>query len=485
MENLEGGRNMEKDTLTHVEAPVTQASDTDPGTAAGPATAPPDVQTPLEGASSGVNVGQESPGPGENEEMENMSVLISNLSAEADGQRPEVSPVDATVQGPNTLRNAGRKGSRKGRNRKQTKIVYLPWPLTLQTRASSAAPVLRRSHVLGALASAVPRDSEVGGDREQGEDEGSENTSTLTEPQVEHANAIWPAASAVQPCLVAPLAADEGLNPRQKNNRKGRNKKNKKIMASPWPLTVHAWASYTNLAQAHSALARDESLAEKGVDGGHPSQGPEGEARKVSAKTPYQSTLGEAPDSAEDLEQGSWEKRESLSADSMRNRRTSRRADSKRKEKGVLACPWPLTVQAWASFRAADEVQTHLQGRSSAASRRVNVGQKKQIQPETGEEEIKSTPPVSKAEQALEPRQDWRSTERCQGDHDFWECTVRNFARQTDRCYCGERCSKEQREALTSTKAHTHISTSVMGMRGPEREKAETQGVWMSKWGGF
>ncbi|XP_027463303.1 uncharacterized protein LOC113930297 [Zalophus californianus] len=513
---------MEKDILTHVEAPVTQASDTDPGTLAAQATAQPEVQIPLEGAllaaSSGENVGQQSPGPGENEEMENRSVLILSLSTGADGQCPDLGPVDAALQGSNTWGNAGRKGSRKRRNRKQTKIVYLPWPLTLQTRASSAAPVLGQSRVLGALGSADTGDSEAGENRGQGEDEESENTSILTEPQEAPADALWPATSAVQPSLEeASLAADEGINTRQKKSRKGRNKKNKMIMASPWPLTVYAWASYTDPAQAQMASAGDKSLAKDGVDGRHQSQGPE----------------GEAPDSAEDLELVSWEEGESLSADSMGDGGTSRHTKSNRKEKSVLACPWPLTVQAWASFGAADEVQTHLQGKSSAASMEEDVGQKNKPQLENSEEETKSTPPwparlqagasfsatapgqvsfegapsqdlqsqasqtgrrsqereeeqvQSKAEQTLEAGQGWRSTKRHPGDQDFWECTVMNFAKKVDCCYCGELCSQEQMEALTLTKAHTHISTSVMGMQGPEKERAESQAVWMGKWEGF
>ncbi|XP_019660258.1 uncharacterized protein LOC109490362 [Ailuropoda melanoleuca] len=529
---------MEKDILTHVDAPVTQASDTDPDTEAAQARALREAQTPLEGpplaASSGVNVGQESTGPGENKEMENVSVLSSSLSAEVDGQCADAGQVGAALRGPDTLGNAGRKGSRKRRNRKQTKIVYFPWPLTLQTRASSAAPVLGRSRVLGALVFADSRDSEVGESGEQGEDEESENASILTEkPQEEPAEALWPATSAVQASLEeASPAADEAINPGQKKSRKGRNKKNKKIMASPWPLTVQAWASHTDPAQAQTASAGDESLAKDRVDGGNQSQGPKSEADNASAETPYESAQEEAPDLADDLEQASWEEGESLSVDSMGDGRKSRHRKSDRKE-SVLACPWPLTVQAWASFRAADGVQTHLQGKASAASVGVDVGQKNQPQLENSEEETKSTPPWpvrvqagasfsatalgqasfegaasqdpqsqvsqtrrrsqgrkekqvrSKAEQTLEVSQGRKSTKKYPGDKDFWECTVINFARQVDCCYCGERCSQEQMEALTLTKAHPHINTSAMGMQGPERERAESQAVWMGEWGGF
>lgn len=78
----------------------------------------------------------------------------------------------------------------------------------------------------------------------------------------------------------------------------------------------------------------------------------------------------------------------------------------------------------------------------------------------------------------------WRHPERYLGNQDFWECTVMNFARQIN-CYLVEICSQEGMEALILNKVHTHISTLVIGMQGPEKERAESQRFWMGKWGEF
>ena len=152
-----------------------------------------------------------------------------------------------------------------------------------------------------------------------------------------------------------------------------------------------------------------------------------------------------------------------------------------RKDQSVLSPSWPLTVQAWTSFRAKDAVQTLLQGESSMASVRINKDQKNWPQVENGKEEAKPILPCpvrdqadasfaakalgqdsfegtsaledlfsklsqgrsgsqrgeesqvqGSAETSLEPSQDWRNTERCPGDKDLQECVVMNFARQVD-----------------------------------------------------
>ncbi|XP_077743450.1 uncharacterized protein LOC144307509 [Canis aureus] len=507
---------MEKDVVSHEEALVSQANNTDPGTAAAEAGPLPEAENPPEGApaaaSSGVDVGQESTGPGENEEMQDMSVVSMPPSVKADGGPcPEgvLVPGNVTPQGANPEGNAGKPGSGKRRNRKRSTIVYLPWPLTLQTRASSAAPVLGQTRILGSLSLADTEEEVVYETSEPGGDKEAENTAVLSQPQEAPADALWPAASPVEPPLEdASLAANEEINKGRKNRRKGRNKKNRRIMASPWPLTVQAWASVTGSDQAETASAGDSSLDNDGASvEEHKSQGPEGEEDNPSAEALYQSAQEEAPESSAHLEQASGEEGESLAADSEGDGEQSGHKRSTSKEKSVLAHPWPLTVQAWASFRAADSVQAQPQEESSAASIGVAVGQKKQPQLENSKEEAKSASPwpvraqasapfsesaqrqvslkrapsqdpqskVSQtrrgcqgrckeqvqgnAEQTVESGQEWRSTERYPEDQDFWECTVVNFARQVDCRYCGELCSQERMESLTVTKTHTHMGT--------------------------
>ncbi|XP_019282383.2 uncharacterized protein LOC109253667 [Panthera pardus] len=526
---------MEKDILTYMEPPMTQACDTDPATVAAPARAPPGLQTPLEGAvsaaSSGVHVGQESMEPGEYDEVEKMSVLSLGPSAEADAPHAGEVPGHAALQGTSSQGNTGKKTSRKRRNRKENKVVYLPWPLTLQTRASSAAPVLGQTRVTGALPIADTGVGAVYENREEREWDDKEKVPIATWPEKAHAGAPLPAESTAQASLEeASVAANEEIKGDQTGSHKGRNKKNKKVMASPWPLTVQAWVSFTGPGQMQMATAGASSFASDGVNAGPKSKGQKGEANKTSAGTPYQSAQDGAPGSAEGLGQASWEGA-SPPADSPENeeKRTAYKRRN-RKERSVSAGPWPLTVQAWVSFATADQVQTRPQGESSVASMGVNVGPRNWPQTEYSEEGAQAALPwpervqagapfpatapgqvllqghpsqdlhskvrqmcwrpqgregelvPSNPEQVREPCQGCRRTERHLRDQDFWECTVMNFARQVDCCYCGELCSQQRMEALTLTKAHTHISTSVMG---PEKERAKSQAVWMEKWGGF
>ena len=116
---------MEKDILAHMEALTTQANDAD--SAAAYTGAPPTIQTVLEDtnldASSGGNVGQESMGPREGDEVEKMSNLSLCQDMEAEAPQPQAAPDQAIWQRANIRGRIGKKNSRKRRNRKERKMV--------------------------------------------------------------------------------------------------------------------------------------------------------------------------------------------------------------------------------------------------------------------------------------------------------------------------------------------------------------------------
>ena len=260
---------MEKDILAHMEALTTQANDAD--SAAAYTGAPPAIQTVLEDAnldaSSGGNVGQESMGPRESDEVEKMSNLSLCLNTEAEAPQPQV------WLRTNTRGRIGKKDSRKRRNRKERKRVYFPCPLTLRTRASSAAPVLGHAPFLGPL---LEDDIEVSVEDEtweQRENSEGEKASILSQSQRAPAGARLPAASPTQSSAEwASLVDNQEIKVEQENSHKGRNEK-KKIMRSPWPLTVQAWASYMGpgpspTAPLPTAPAGASAVAEDGVNTG-------------------------------------------------------------------------------------------------------------------------------------------------------------------------------------------------------------------------
>lgn len=519
---------MEKDIVTHMDASKTQASSTD--SAAAPAGALPEVQSSLEdstlAASSGENVGQKSMGQGENDEMEKSSVFRMCPSVETASLCRRVTPGHAALQKANSRRNTGKKNSHKRRNRRKSEDVHLPWPL--QTRVSSAAPVLAQTGVVGALPVANTGVNVVHENREPTGNDEKKNVSVLTEPCKIPAGAVLPAANPVLPSPEGGSLADNGeIKLGKRNSQKGKNHEDKKIMATPWPLTVQAWASFTSSAQVQESFAGASSSNIDEVNVEHGSRGQKGEIAKRAVATLYQSTQASAPGSAVALGQASLDGTP-LAADSGINARKKRRWKRRnRKEKSDLAHPWPLTVQAWASFTTSGPVQTPLQDKSSA-SMVVNVGQDSWPQRENEEVTkfiipwpvmVQAGAPIlatvpgqastegapflqdmqtrrrpgwgvgeqvqSSAEQMVEPYQGWRHPERYLGHQNFWEYTVMNFARQVDYCYWREICSQERMQALTLNGAHTHISTSMMGMQGPERERAESHTVYMRRWEGF
>ncbi|KAB0407227.1 hypothetical protein E2I00_012348 [Balaenoptera physalus] len=504
---------MEEDLLAPMEALTTQERDTDP------AGAPPAVQTALEdatlAASSGENVGQESMGPRESDEMEKLSDLSLCLNVEGEAPCPQAAPNHAAQQEANSRGNVGKKSSRKGRNRKERKIVYFPWPLTLRTRASSAAAVLGNVCVTWPLPSESREVSVEHAAREQRRNSEMEETSVLTQPWEAPAGAPLPAASPAQPSPEGDsLVAKGETKVGKKNSRKRRNKYKKKIMASPWPLTVRVWAPYPDPGQLPTAPAAASEVADDGVDVGLRSGGPMDEKDTTSVVTSCHSAQG----------QGSL-KEVSFANDGGDVGKKSRCKTRNEKNKSVLSSPWPLTVQAWASFTNTGLVQTHWQGKSSKASIGMSMGQESWLQLEKSKEEAKSgfpwegasfpaTPPgqasfegapaledlhsklsqtrkmpkrededqvQGSAEKSLEPSQGCKDVERYSGDQDFWEYTEMNVAGQADCRDRGELCPQEKTEALTLTRADTHVCSSVVGTQGQERESAESETGWMEK----
>ena len=386
---------MEKDILAHMEALTTQAKDTD--SAAAYKGAPPAIQTVLEDAnldaSSGGNVGQESMGPREGDEVEKMSNLSLCQDMEAEAPRPQAAPDHAIGQRANIRGCTGKKNSRKRRNRKERKMVYLPCPLTLRTRASSAAPVLGHAPVLGPLLEDVSVEGETWEQRENGE---GKKASILSQSRMALAGALLPAASPTQSYAEwNSLVDNQEIKVGQENSHKGRNKK--KIMCSPWPLTVQAWASYTDpgplpTAPLPTAPAGASAVADDGVNTGLRSRDRKEEKDKMSLVTSYQSAQAGSPCLDVASRHGPLEE-VSFAKDGLNVGEKSGCTKRDRKDQSVLSPSRPLTVQAWTSFRAKDGVQTLLQGESSMASVRMNTGQKGWPQVGNGKEEAKSILP--------------------------------------------------------------------------------------------
>ena len=387
---------MEKDILAHMEALTTQAKDTD--SAAAYKGAPPAIQTVLEDAnldaSSGGNVGQESMGPREGDEVEKMSNLSLCQDMEAEAPRPQAAPDHAIGQRANIRGCTGKKNSRKRRNRKERKMVYLPCPLTLRTRASSAAPVLGHAPVLGPLLEDVSVEGETWEQRENGE---GKKASILSQSRMALAGALLPAASPTQSYAEwNSLVDNQEIKVGQENSHKGRNEK-KKIMCSPWPLTVQAWASYTDpgplpTAPLPTAPAGASAVADDGVNTGLRSRDRKEEKDKMSLVTSYQSAQAGSPCLDVASRHGPLEE-VSFAKDGLNVGEKSGCTKRDRKDQSVLSPSRPLTVQAGTSFRAKDGVQTLLQGESSMASVRMNTGQKGWPQVGNGKEEAKSILP--------------------------------------------------------------------------------------------
>lgn len=61
-----------------------------------------------------------------------------------------------------------------------------------------------------------------------------------------------------------------------------------------------------------------------------------------------------------------------------------------------------------------------------------------------------------------------------------------NLSRQDNCCLLLEGALLTREDGyLTMIKAHTCISILMMGMLGPEKISAESETIWVEKWGGF
>ncbi|XP_008271097.2 uncharacterized protein [Oryctolagus cuniculus] len=470
---------MEEDISPLREVLTTQAShtDPDPDEAVPHAEAPAPVQTPLEDASStasqGVGVGQKGIGQEENDEMGKMSGFSLCTSV------PDVALLHDSSKRTSCAakrgEKIGKKNSRKRRNRKEGKTIYLPWPLMLQTRASSAAQVLGQT--------CTPRALPFAEVELQSEHAEKERASVLTEPWKALADSLLPAARPVQPFLDKDfLAHNEEIRVGQKSCLIEREERRKKVGASPWPLTVQAWASFTGPAPIQP---RASPVGNDRVNVGQKSRSQRGEQDKASILSPGYSAEAGATHPPVPLGQTSWEEQAYRTANSGEDVKKHIRLERRsRKSRSTLTRPWPLTVQAWASFTVADPVQTLLQGESPAASREVNAGWESQPRLDSEEESkaglpwsggaeaagcFSATAPLqtslgeapfledsysklnkarrmpkrgdegqsrSSVEPVLQSCQGWGNEDRDLGVQDFWECTVDNVPKQVD-CYYG------------------------------------------------
>lgn len=222
-------------------------------------------------------------GQGESDEMDKRSVLSLYLRAEADALCPHMTPAHAALQGANSKRNIRKKNSCKRRNRRESDSVYLPWPLTLQTRASSTAPVLGQTCVVRALPVANTGVDVRHENRKPMGNVEEEKISVLTKTCKAPTGALLPATSPYQPSSERDALADNGkIKVGQNSSHKGRNQKDKKIVASLWPLTVQAWASFIGPAQILKPFAGASPSAIDEVNMGHGSRGQKSETDKRS-----------------------------------------------------------------------------------------------------------------------------------------------------------------------------------------------------------
>lgn len=174
---------------------------------------------------------------GESDEMDKRSVLSLCVRAEADALCPHMTPAHAALQGANSKRNIRKKNSCKRRNRKESESVYLPWPLMLQTQASSVAPILGQTCVVRALPVANTGVDVGHENREPMGNSEEEKISVLTKTCKAPTGALLPATNPHNPSSEGDALADnEKIKIGQNSSHKGRNQKDEKTVASPWHL---------------------------------------------------------------------------------------------------------------------------------------------------------------------------------------------------------------------------------------------------------
>ncbi|KAL6088866.1 hypothetical protein STEG23_003967 [Scotinomys teguina] len=488
---------MEEDILALMEALTTQASDTDPDPvdAASAGVAPPVQTLPLEDALSsachGVNLEQKIAHQKETEETREIFSFSPCLSASSD---PDICTDVALEVSPDTNAggNRGKKSSRKRRNKMKRK-VYHPWPMTLETRESSAS----QASVIEALSSKEQR-------RRKGE---KEKPVALTQLWQKPASTLLPEASPVQPSLEGFSAAARKKGKAQNGQHCRKTAKNQKAESSPWPLTVQAWASFANPELVQTSFTEFLPVANYGIED------------EVSFFNFSNGTQTDTLGSPAPLLQAFWEE---VATDM-----NTKRKIKEEKHKGwqgttdnALDHTWSPEIQAWVPLQAAAAAPVQAvyedmslqwecwpplesekerkgteEGSFSAISplqislKEVPVmkfGQSETDEarrsPHTGEEQLQGSEML-----ALESYQCWGNVEQYQGDQneDDWDYSILDLLTQAE-CYCGDHFSEEGKAPpVTGSDAYTSISEAVTGRQEAEENKATFQTLWMGKWGGF
>ncbi|XP_058514634.1 uncharacterized protein LOC131478524 [Ochotona princeps] len=503
---------MEKDVLAHNMVQTTQAGDTAPTEATTGTEAPPLAQTALQDAPStanpGINVGHKSMGQEEKAESGRKSHVSLSVNV------PDVALIHVTSETPSSVgdsgENVGKKSSRKRRNKKEGKILYLPWSLMLHSRTTSV------SHSLGQKCTS--QDMPHTGERLKSKSGAKDTASVLTQPWESLAGTLLPATNPVQPSLSKNfLRYNEKIKVGHKGSLMDKDEERTKVVASPWPLTVQAWASFTGPAPGQPRASEVSEIQQK-------SNSPKGEQARAANLTSRANAKAGVTSSSWALGQTSRERTYPTGKSRENMEGPSRLGRGGRRNKSAHRHLWPLTVQAWASFAAAPPVQTHPQKEPPAAKTNVNVEWGSQTHP-TGEGDTTTFLPWSSGAQtssclpatarlhtlfggtpflelskiremikkgdeqhwqsSAEPTpqscQGWKTEERGPGDHDCWGRVVRNLPRQADAYYYGEFYSRERSYHGTSTETHSHMDTLGMGMQRRERERTESQTTWMKK----
>lgn len=251
---------------------------------------------------------------------------------------------------------------------------------TLKTKASDADSAAAHAESLPAIQTALedatlPASSEgnVGPkSMDQGESNEMEKRSVFSLCLSAEADTLCPR---VTPIHAALQENNSSRNVGKKNSRKGRNRKEKN---TPWPLTFQIRASSATPVLGWSCAVK----ANTGVSMGHEKreQMRSGEKENISLLTSPSMELADALWPALCAVQPS-SKKASLAAN--REIKVEQKCSHKEKskmDKTIMGSPWPLTVQAWASFTGTAKVQTPFAGASPCAINKVKVGHRNRNQ---------------------------------------------------------------------------------------------------------
>lgn len=177
------------------------------------------------------------------------------------------------------------------------------------------------------------------------------------------------------PCVTPIHAALHETNSRRnvgkKNSRKRRNRKEKN---TPWPLTFQIRASSATPVLGWSRAVE----ANAGVSMGHEKreQMRNGEKENISLLTNPCMELWPALCSV----QPSSKKASVRANREIKVEQKSSHNEKNKMDENIMDSPWPLTVQAWASFTGPAKVQTPFAGASPHAINKVKVGHRSRNQ---------------------------------------------------------------------------------------------------------